>query len=133
MGAGFVQRLQPPDLHQRRPLALVRHSAEGAWRPAHTTSQCPGNAGRNASRKQACKGSSRAAGRPVPVLDEWDLPRLTNNVAFQTRMHMPAKVRLFITRWSNDFTSMTMSASGPREREASSSLRSSTEVRRWCT
>lgn len=36
------------------------------------------------------------AGRLVPVLDDWDLPRLTMNIAFQTRMHMPAKVRLFI-------------------------------------
>jgi DNA-binding transcriptional LysR family regulator len=36
------------------------------------------------------------AGRLVPVLDDWDLPRLTINVAFQTRQHMPAKVRLFI-------------------------------------
>jgi len=37
-----------------------------------------------------------AAGRLVPVLDEWDLPRLTINIAFQTRVHLPAKVRLFI-------------------------------------
>lgn len=37
-----------------------------------------------------------AAGRLVPILDDWDLPRLTINVAFQTRTHMPAKVRLFI-------------------------------------
>ncbi len=36
------------------------------------------------------------AGRLVPVLDDWDLPRLTINIAFQTRAHMPAKVRLFI-------------------------------------
>jgi DNA-binding transcriptional LysR family regulator len=36
------------------------------------------------------------AGRLVPVLDEWDLPRLTMNIAFQTRAHMPVKVRLFI-------------------------------------
>ncbi|MBU9211020.1 MULTISPECIES: LysR family transcriptional regulator [Burkholderia] len=36
------------------------------------------------------------AGRLVPVLDEWDLPRLTMNIAFQTRSHMPVKVRLFI-------------------------------------
>ncbi|MBI3144742.1 MAG: LysR family transcriptional regulator [Pseudogulbenkiania sp.] len=35
-------------------------------------------------------------GRLVPVLDDWDLPRLTMNIAFQTRRHMPAKVRLFI-------------------------------------
>ena len=36
------------------------------------------------------------AGRLVPVLDDWDLPRLTMNIAFQTRAHMPVKVRLFI-------------------------------------
>lgn len=36
------------------------------------------------------------AGRLVPVLDDWDLPRLTMNIAFQTRTHMPVKVRLFI-------------------------------------
>lgn len=36
------------------------------------------------------------AGRLVPVLDDWDLPRLTINIAFQTRAHMPVKVRLFI-------------------------------------
>ncbi len=35
------------------------------------------------------------AGRLVSVLDDWDL-RLTINVAFQTRTHMPAKVRLFL-------------------------------------
>lgn len=35
-------------------------------------------------------------GRLVPVLDDWDLPRLTINVAFQTRQHLPAKVRLFV-------------------------------------
>jgi len=37
-----------------------------------------------------------AAGRLIPVLNEWDLPRLTINIAFQTRVHLPAKVRLFI-------------------------------------
>jgi len=36
------------------------------------------------------------AGRLVSVLDEWDLPRLTVNVAFQSRRHMSAKVRTFI-------------------------------------
>lgn len=36
------------------------------------------------------------SGRLVPVLDDWDLPRLTMNIAFQTRSHMPAKARLFI-------------------------------------
>lgn len=36
------------------------------------------------------------AGRLVPVLDDWDLPRLTVNIAFQNRAHLPARVRLFI-------------------------------------
>ncbi len=36
------------------------------------------------------------AGRLVPVLDDWDLPRLTVNIAFQNRTHLPARVRLFI-------------------------------------
>ena len=36
------------------------------------------------------------AGRLVPVLDDWDLPRLTMNIAFQTRTYLPVKVRLFI-------------------------------------
>ncbi|POR51095.1 LysR substrate binding domain-containing protein [Paraburkholderia eburnea] len=48
------------------------------------------------------------AGRLIPVLDDWDLPRLTMNIAFQTRSHMPVKVRLFIDALierfrSNDF------------------------------
>ena len=36
------------------------------------------------------------AGRLVPVLSEWELPRLTINVAYPTRRHLPAKVRCFI-------------------------------------
>jgi DNA-binding transcriptional LysR family regulator len=36
------------------------------------------------------------AGRLVPVLNEWDLPRLTINLAYQSRKHLPAKVRVFI-------------------------------------
>jgi DNA-binding transcriptional LysR family regulator len=36
------------------------------------------------------------AGRLVPVLDDWDLPRLRINLAFQSRRHMSAKVRTFI-------------------------------------
>lgn len=35
-------------------------------------------------------------GRLVPVLDDWDLPRLHINLAFQSRRHMSAKVRTFI-------------------------------------
>jgi DNA-binding transcriptional LysR family regulator len=36
------------------------------------------------------------AGRLVPMLDEWDLPRLTINIAYLNRKHMSAKVRTFI-------------------------------------
>lgn len=36
------------------------------------------------------------AGRLVPVLDAWDLPRLTINMAFPSRKLLPAKVRSFI-------------------------------------
>jgi DNA-binding transcriptional LysR family regulator len=36
------------------------------------------------------------AGRLVSVLDDWDLPRLTINLAYQSRQHLPAKVRCFI-------------------------------------
>jgi DNA-binding transcriptional LysR family regulator len=36
------------------------------------------------------------AGRLVPVLDDWDLPRLTINLAYSSRKHLPAKVRTFI-------------------------------------
>jgi DNA-binding transcriptional LysR family regulator len=36
------------------------------------------------------------AGRLVPVLTDWDLPRLTINLAYQSRQHLPAKVRCFI-------------------------------------
>lgn len=40
--------------------------------------------------------SDLRAGRLVAVLDDWDLPRLTMNVAFPSRRHLPARTRLFI-------------------------------------
>jgi len=36
------------------------------------------------------------AGRLVPVLREWELPRLTVSIAYPTRRHLPAKVRCFV-------------------------------------
>lgn len=36
------------------------------------------------------------AGRLVPLLDDWDLPHLTVNVAYPSRKHLSAKVRTFI-------------------------------------
>jgi len=47
-----------------------------------------------------------AAGRLVPVLDDWDLPRLTINLAFQTRLHLPAKVRALIDFLVEHFDTM---------------------------
>lgn len=35
------------------------------------------------------------AGRLVPVLLDWELPPLTINIAFQSRQHLPAKIRVF--------------------------------------
>jgi len=36
------------------------------------------------------------AGRLVPVLDDWELPRLNINLAYPSRKHLSAKVRAFI-------------------------------------
>jgi DNA-binding transcriptional LysR family regulator len=36
------------------------------------------------------------AGRLVPVLTEWELQRLTINIAYPARRHLPAKVRCFV-------------------------------------
>lgn len=35
------------------------------------------------------------AGRLVPVLTDWRLPQLTINLAYQSRRHQPAKIRVF--------------------------------------
>src|SRR6266702_6621229 len=39
--------------------------------------------------------SDIAAGRLVPVLMDWELPLLTMNVAYQNRVRLPAKIRVF--------------------------------------
>jgi DNA-binding transcriptional LysR family regulator len=46
------------------------------------------------------------AGRLVPVLDDWDLPRLTVNLAFPSRKHLSAKVRTFIDFLVGEFDRM---------------------------
>jgi DNA-binding transcriptional LysR family regulator len=46
------------------------------------------------------------AGRLVPVLDEWDLPRLTINLAYPSRKHLSAKVRTFIDFMAEHFARM---------------------------
>jgi DNA-binding transcriptional LysR family regulator len=43
------------------------------------------------------------AGRLVPVLDAWDLPRLTINLAYPSRKHLSAKVRTFIDFMAEEF------------------------------
>jgi DNA-binding transcriptional LysR family regulator len=46
------------------------------------------------------------AGRLVPVLDAWDLPRLTVNLAYPSRKHLSAKVRTFIDFIAEHFDRM---------------------------
>ena len=46
------------------------------------------------------------AGRLVPVLDDWDLPRLTINLAYPSRKHLTAKVRTFIDFIAEHFDRM---------------------------
>jgi DNA-binding transcriptional LysR family regulator len=46
------------------------------------------------------------AGRLVPVLDAWDLPRLTINLAYPSRKHLSAKVRTFIDFMAGHFATM---------------------------
>ncbi|CAN7234950.1 LysR substrate-binding domain-containing protein [Rhizobium sp. LjRoot254] len=43
------------------------------------------------------------SGRLVRVMDDWDLPRLTMNIAYPTRHHLPAKTRLFIDYLVKEF------------------------------
>lgn len=47
--------------------------------------------------------SDLIAGRLVPVLDDWHLPTLTINIAFQNKRFMPAKTRLFIDFMLEEF------------------------------
>lgn len=42
-------------------------------------------------------------GELVAVIDDWELPRLTMNIAFQTRRQLPAKVRLFVEALTKRF------------------------------
>ncbi len=43
------------------------------------------------------------AGRLVPILDDWDLPRLHINLAYPSRKHLSAKVRSFIDFMVEEF------------------------------
>lgn len=46
------------------------------------------------------------AGRLVPLLDDWDLPRLAINLAYPSRKHLSAKVRSFIDFMAGHFEKM---------------------------
>lgn len=46
------------------------------------------------------------SGRLVPVLDGWELPRLTINLAYASRRFVPAKVRTFIDFLIDHFEAM---------------------------
>lgn len=43
------------------------------------------------------------AGRLVPVLNDWDLPRLQINIAYPNRKHLSARVRSFIDFMVDEF------------------------------
>lgn len=43
------------------------------------------------------------AGRLVPILNDWDLPRLQINIAYPSRKHLSAKVRSFIDFMVDEF------------------------------
>ncbi|MES2910210.1 MAG: LysR family transcriptional regulator, partial [Pseudomonadota bacterium] len=42
----------------------------------------------------------------VPLLDDWDLPRLAINLAYPSRKHLSAKVRTFIDFMAEHFEKM---------------------------
>lgn len=46
------------------------------------------------------------AGRLVPVLEDWDLPHLTINLAYPSRKYLSAKVRAFIDFMAGHFAKM---------------------------
>ena len=46
------------------------------------------------------------AGRLVPLLDDWDLPHLSINLAYPSRKHLSAKVRTFIDFIAEHFAKM---------------------------
>jgi len=46
------------------------------------------------------------AGRLAPVLQDWSLPSLIINMAYQSRLHQPAKIRVF-----SDFMAARFSSS----------------------
>lgn len=48
------------------------------------------------------------AGRLVPVLTDWELPPLTINLAYQSRRHQPAKIRVFTEFLIERFQSMDL-------------------------
>ena len=47
-----------------------------------------------------------AAKRLVSLLDDWELPQLAVNIAFQSRHHMSAKVRTFVDFLAGHFERM---------------------------
>ncbi|MEQ6474636.1 LysR family transcriptional regulator [Comamonas sp. wu1-DMT] len=48
------------------------------------------------------------AGRLIPVLSEWELPPLTINIAYQSRRHQPAKIKVFTEFMVERFTKLDL-------------------------
>ncbi|MCA8095533.1 LysR family transcriptional regulator [Burkholderia anthina] len=53
--------------------------------------------------------SDIVAGKLIPVLTDWQLPRLTINIAYQSRRHQPAKIRVFTEFLIERFESLGLS------------------------
>lgn len=53
------------------------------------------------------------SGHLVPLLDEWNLPHLTINIAYRTRKYLPAKVRAFIDFMVENFEQIDCEKNGP--------------------
>lgn len=51
------------------------------------------------------------AGRLVPVLEDWELPPLIINLAYQSRRHQPAKIRVFAEALREHMKSFDLQAS----------------------
>ncbi len=50
------------------------------------------------------------AGRLIPILNEWELPTLTINLAYQSRRNQPAKIRVFADALSEHIKSLDLEA-----------------------
>jgi hypothetical protein len=58
----------------------------------------------------------------VPVLSDWQLPRLTINLAYQSRRHRPAKIRVFAEFLMERFAALDLEAKWARSAQVRKSF-----------